>query len=105
MAVSLRHKLSIILLAVYWPTFFIASHIPVPGLVREAGVSDKALHFLAYLTLAFLFWATFSPECKVNWRKVCRFKPRARAASHCYLMPKAAFRLVCRSAAITRATC
>ena len=69
MAVTFRRKLAIISLAIYWPTFFVVVHIPVPGIVRQAGVSDKALHFLAYLVLVFLFWMALSPERKVCWRK------------------------------------
>lgn len=70
MIVSLRHKLTLILLFIYWPVIFTLSHIPVPGLVREAGVSDKTLHFLVYLLLTFLFWFAVSPERKVNYRRV-----------------------------------
>jgi len=64
-----RQKLVIILLLVYWPSLFVLAHMPIPGLVREAGVSDKGLHFLAYLVLAFLFWSAINPHQKVNWRK------------------------------------
>jgi VanZ family protein len=69
MAISQRQKITIILLVFYWLSFFILAHIPVPGLVREAGVSDKGLHFLAYLILVFLLWFAVSPDQKVGWRK------------------------------------
>jgi len=69
MAVSRRQKVTIILLVFYWLSFFILAHIPVPGLVRKAGVSDKGLHFLAYLILVFLLWFAVSPDQKVVWRK------------------------------------
>jgi len=69
MSVSRRQKITIILLVFYWLSFFILAHIPVPGLVREAGVSDKGLHFLAYLILVFLLWFAVSPDQKVVWRK------------------------------------
>jgi hypothetical protein len=69
MALSRRRKVTIILLVLYWPTFFILAHIPVPGLVRKADVSDKSLHFLAYLILVFLLWFAVSGEKKVNWRR------------------------------------
>jgi len=69
MAVSRRQKVTIILLVFYWLSFFILAHIPVPGLVRKAGVSDRGLHFLAYLILVFLLWFAVSPEQKVVWRK------------------------------------
>ena len=48
---------------------FITTHIPVPQLVRSAGVSDKTLHVIAYLGLVFLWWTTISPHQKVNWKK------------------------------------
>lgn len=32
-------------------------------------MSDKSLHFIAYLVLVFLLWCAISPERKVNWRK------------------------------------
>jgi hypothetical protein len=69
MALSRKQKVAIISLIFYWPAFFILAHIPVPALVRQAGVSDKGLHFLAYLTLVFLLWFAISGDTKVNWRK------------------------------------
>ncbi len=48
---------------------FIFAHIPVPRVVREADVSDKTLHFLAYLILVFLLWFTVSDGKKVKWRR------------------------------------
>jgi len=56
-------------LVFYWPAFFILAHIAVPLLVRRAGVSDKGLHFLAYLILVFLLWFAISSDKKVNWRR------------------------------------
>jgi len=69
MAVSRRQKVTIILLVFYCLSFFILAHIPEPDLVSKAGVSDKGLHFLAYLILVFLLWFTISPDQKVVWRK------------------------------------
>jgi len=69
MALSCRQKLIIILLLIYWPSLFVLAHMPIPGLVREAGVSDKGLHFLAYLILVFLFWSAINPHKKVSWRR------------------------------------
>jgi len=69
MVVSRRQKLTLILLLIYWPGVFILTHISIPGLVRKAQVSDKNLHFLAYLILTFLLWFAISPYKKVNWRK------------------------------------
>jgi hypothetical protein len=69
MALSRRPKLTIISLLLYWPGVFILAHIPIPQLVYKAQVSDKSLHFLAYLVLVFLLWFAISPNKKVNWRK------------------------------------
>jgi len=69
MPVSRQQKLIIILLVFYWPTLFILAHMPIPQLVREADVSDKGIHFLAYLILTFLLWFAINPNKKVNWRK------------------------------------
>jgi VanZ family protein len=69
MALSHRQKLTIISLLLYWPGVFILAHIPIPQLVYKAQVSDKSLHFLAYLVLVFLLWFAISPNKKVNWRK------------------------------------
>ncbi len=52
----LRQKIVIILLAVYWMTIVILTHIPIPGWVRQAGVSDKKMHFAAYFILAALLF-------------------------------------------------
>lgn len=64
-----RRKLALALLLLYWPAFFVVSHIPIPDLVRRAGLSDKTLHFLAYMILVFLLWSTTKPYDKINWRK------------------------------------
>jgi len=69
MALLRRQKLTIISLLVYWPGIFILAHIPIPRLVYKAQVSDKGLHFFAYLILAFLLWFAISPNKKVSWRK------------------------------------
>jgi len=69
MALSQRQKLIIIPLLIYWPLIFVLAHVPVPQLVREAGVSDKIIHFIAYLSLVFLLWFAISPDRKVSWRR------------------------------------
>jgi len=69
MALSVRQKVTIILLLFYWPAIFILAHIPIPRLVYKAQVSDKGIHFLAYLILVFLLWFAISPNKKVSWRK------------------------------------
>jgi len=66
---SKRQKLSILLLALYWPTLFVLAHIPIPQIVRQANVSDKSLHFLSYMILVFLLWSAIKPDKKVDWRK------------------------------------
>lgn len=68
MALSLRQKLTIISLLIYWPTIFILAHIPIPEVVEKAGVSDKSLHFLTHLILVFLLWYSICPDRKVHWR-------------------------------------
>jgi hypothetical protein len=66
---SRRQKMTIIAMVVYWPAVFIGAHIPIPALVRAAGVSDKSLHFAAYLVLAFLLWFSISPDGRADWRR------------------------------------
>ena len=70
-SVTLSHqqKITAVLLAIYWPVLFIFAHIPVPKVVQESDISDKSLHFLAYLILVFLLWFTVSDGKKVNWRR------------------------------------
>ncbi len=67
MTITLRKKLTLFLLLFYWVAIFILAHIPIPKLVYKAQVSDKTIHFLAYLILAFLFWFAINPRKKVNW--------------------------------------
>jgi VanZ family protein len=69
MLVPRRQKLIIISFLIYWPLIFVLAHIPIPQLVRKAGVSDKIIHLTAYLLLVFLMWFAVSPDRKVNWRK------------------------------------
>lgn len=65
----LRKKLALLCLLVYWPSLFVLAHMPIPKLVRQADMSDKALHVLAYFILVFLLWGTVRPYQRVNWRK------------------------------------
>ncbi|MBN2588955.1 MAG: VanZ family protein [Sedimentisphaerales bacterium] len=65
-----QRKLALLTLALYWPALIVFAHIPVPASVRGANVSDKSLHFQAYLVLAFLVWFSIKPQEKVNWRKL-----------------------------------
>ena len=38
-------------------------------MVYQAQVSDKSIHFIAYMLLVFLLWFAVYPNKKVNWRK------------------------------------
>lgn len=69
MSLLRRHKYVITILAIYWPVLFIITHIPVPMLARRSGMSDKTMHFLAYLVLVFFWWFTISPYRRVKWHK------------------------------------
>jgi VanZ family protein len=62
-----RHKITIGVLAIYWIAIVILTHIPIPQVVYQAKVSDKWLHFLAYLNLVFLVWYSIRPGDKVRW--------------------------------------
>jgi len=54
----------------YWPAIFIATHIPISGeFIQDAGMSDKVMHFLAYLALVSIAWFAVSPFERVNWKK------------------------------------
>ena len=63
-----RHKSVLIALGIYWPVIFWLTHIPVPDIARQSGMSDKTMHVLAYFVLTFLIWFTISPYEKVQWR-------------------------------------
>jgi len=63
-----RQKITIVVLVFYWIVLAIVAHIRIPQLVYRAQVSDKWLHFLAYLNLAFLLWFSVKPDSKANWR-------------------------------------
>jgi len=69
MTLTRQQKIAALILAIYWPALFILAHMPIPGVIQEADVSDKSLHFLAYLILAFLLRSTVSGGQKVSWRK------------------------------------
>lgn len=70
MALLKRGKYFLIGLSIYWPGIFIATHVPrLPGWFGRAEVSDKVLHYVAYLCLIFLCWVALSPYDKVDWRK------------------------------------
>ena len=69
MTAAIRKKTTIIALTLYWVTLFIIAHIPIPQIVYQAHVSDKILHFVAYLILTFLLWFAVKDKQKVRWHK------------------------------------
>ncbi len=69
MTLSRRKKLTLLLLGLYWPGFFVLAHIPVPMAVRKAGMSDKTLHVIAYMLLSFLFASVVNREDRMHWRR------------------------------------
>lgn len=62
-----RHKYILLSLGIYWPALFVLTHIPVPQIAGQSGMSDKTMHVLAYLALVFFVWLAISPYEKVNW--------------------------------------
>lgn len=64
-----RHKFVLIALGIYWPVIFWLTHIPVPDVARQSGMSDKTMHVLAYFVLTFLIWFAINPYEKVQWSK------------------------------------
>jgi len=69
MTLSYQQKIAACVLVLYWPGLFVVAHIPIPHVVQEAEVSDKSLHFLAYLILTFLVWSAVGGNRKVQWRR------------------------------------
>jgi VanZ family protein len=63
-----RQKNTIVVLIIYWIALVVLAHMPIPQMVYQAKVSDKWLHFLAYLNLVFLLWFSIYPDSKVKWR-------------------------------------
>jgi hypothetical protein len=64
-----RQKKTIVVSVLYLITLFTFTHIPIPQVVYQANVSDKWLHFLAYMNLFFLLWFSINPDKKANWLK------------------------------------
>ena len=70
MGFSRRRIIMIAALSLYWPFLFFCTHLPrVPRWVGQVGVSDKIMHYVAYVALTFFIWFAVSPNKKVNWRK------------------------------------
>ncbi len=70
MILSKERKLLPIVLIFYWVAIFFATHIPVPDWTRKMGVSDKIMHFAAYLVLMLLLWLSVNFEKKADWKKI-----------------------------------
>jgi len=70
MKMTREKKFFIAVLIFYWLGIFIATHIPIPGWTGKMGVSDKTMHFVAYMTLALLLWLGTSFEQKADWKKL-----------------------------------
>jgi hypothetical protein len=62
-----RHKAVLLVLGIYWPVIFWLTHIPVPDVARQSGMSDKTMHVMAYFALTFLVWFAVSPYQKAGW--------------------------------------
>lgn len=69
MILSRQQKIAACVLVLYWPALFVLAHIPIPHVIQQAAVSDKSLHFLAYLVLTFLVWSVVGGYRKVKWRR------------------------------------
>jgi hypothetical protein len=67
---SKEKKFFIAVLVFYWLSLIVATHIPVPMWVRGMGVSDKTMHFAAYMVLTILVWLASSFDIKVKWNKL-----------------------------------
>ena len=65
-----RHKTVLLVLGIYWPLIFWLTHIPVPDIARQSGMSDKTMHVLAYFVLTFLVWFSVSPYHKPRFNKL-----------------------------------
>ena len=65
-----RHKTVLLVLGIYWPLIFWLTHIPVPAIARQSGMSDKTMHVLAYFALTFLVWFAVSPYHKARPSKL-----------------------------------
>src|SRR4030042_5641331 len=67
MTLSHQQKIAACVLIFYWSALFVVTPVPIPDAIQKADVSDKSLHFLAYLILTFLLWSVVSGDKKVKW--------------------------------------
>jgi hypothetical protein len=65
-----EQKLFTIILVFYWVGIFVATHIPMPEWTGKMGVSDKTMHFSAFMILTILLWLSTSFEKKADWKKI-----------------------------------
>ncbi len=65
-----EQKLFTIILIFYWLGILIATHISVPNWTRQMGMSDKTMHFAAYMILTLLLWLGTSFEIKADWKRL-----------------------------------
>ncbi|MHC5191269.1 MAG: VanZ family protein, partial [Planctomycetota bacterium] len=70
MKIPRRHKIVLLALGIYWPVIFWLTHIPVPDVARQSGMSDKTMHVLAFFVLAFLVWFAVCPYQKARWNRL-----------------------------------
>jgi hypothetical protein len=70
MNISKERKFFTTVLILYWVGIFFATHIPIPYWTTQMGVSDKTMHFAAYIVLTLLMWLSTSFEKKANWKKI-----------------------------------
>ncbi len=64
-----RHRYILLSLGIYWPALFVLTHTPVLAIAGQSGMSDKTMHGLAYLVLAFFVWLAISPYQKIQWNQ------------------------------------
>lgn len=65
---SIRRILPWLILALYWPALFTATHIPrLPQL--HIAKHDLTLHFGAYMILTILYWVARYRGCRPSWRE------------------------------------
>jgi hypothetical protein len=69
MQILRRHKYILWSLGIYWPALFMSTHLPVPQIVNQSGMSDKLMHLLAYMALMVFVWLAISPYEKVRWSR------------------------------------
>ena len=64
MSLRLRYVF-IAALLLYWPFIFFLAHVAeLPGWILRTQMSDKAMHYLGYLVLVFLWWFSIFPSQK-----------------------------------------